>query len=153
VKTIYKTNKTAIHYKSILKIKKAYFYWVTSDKIAEKYWYNKGFLRTYLASKATKNFTDSKWNKWRRCSVCEIYRSVDEYYKSWKSWYLQSSCIRCEKVKKKNIRIVRNNIWKRKEDLIKSKSNWEKNKWKYNTRRKILRIIWYLDWKWKIKLK
>ena len=150
----FKTNKSFINSENRKKIKKEYFYWDNSTNLAKKYWYTVYAVNKFLNWSATKTFIDEKWVRWRKCSVCypTTYKLESEYLNhSKKNWrvFLMSYCKACYYRKVKNKKILAKNIWDKKY-LNYNKKSWNKNKVKYNFRRRFLRIIWYLDSKWRI---
>jgi len=148
-----KTNKKKINYKDRPKIKQEYFSWINYINIAEKYWYNAYALKKYLRWPATKNYIDSNNITWRRCNSCSSYKTLDKYLLNWydKNWkkMLMSCCLHCYYRIQKNKRIIARNIWDKK-FLNYWRRTWDKNKMRYNIKRKIMRLIWYTDRTWKI---
>lgn len=150
----FKLNKSFITTRDRKKIKEEYFYGSNATNLAKKYGYTVYAVNKYLNWSATNIFKTSEWIIYRRCNCCVplTYKLESEFYihskKIWRE-FLMTYCKSCHLRKIKNKKTLAKNIndnifleWNRK--------SWEKNKWKYNIRRKILRIIWYIDRKWKI---
>ena len=84
---------------------------------------------------------------WERlCSQCDTYKSIDNFYFN-SNWYYKSECKYCNQLKKRNRKIIARNIWK---TIHYSRDSWNRHWIKYNFRRRLLRIIWYLDSKWRV---
>ena len=151
---IRKTDKTKINWRYIAVIKQEYFNWMKAPEISKKYWYNINCIIKYLKSKATKTYIDSKWVRWRRCSICIVYKKESEYSTNYDKKkdrrYLASHCKVCDCRRNTNNIIIQKNKWEGWKQIRKSREAWHKHKWKYNIRRRILRTIWYLDWNWVI---
>jgi hypothetical protein len=111
--------------------------------IYDTYWYTKVVTDRYLDGRASALYTDADGKIWKRCSQHRAYLSLENFTLSGK--YYMSRCKKCETLKKKNKKQVMKNIGLEHEVIYRSRLCWYKNKWKYNTRRKILQIIWYLD--------
>lgn len=146
---IFKPNKSFITTENRKKIKEEYFYWNNSTNLAKKYWYTVHAVNKFLNWSATKTFIDDKWIRWRKCTTCTplTYKKESEYLthskKNWKI-FLMSYCKSCHYRKVKNKKIIAKNIWDEKY-LNYNRESWDRNKWRYNFRRRYLRIIWYLD--------
>lgn len=145
-----KKNKTVINSRHKPIIKKKFFSWESRENLAVEFWYDFYILKKWLAWKATTIYVDEKWIRWRRCSICRVYREEENNFPGhwWK--YKAALCNYCDKIKKKNQYTILKNTWEERKKLRTSRETWFKNKWKYNCRRKILKIIWYLDMNWKI---
>lgn len=135
------------------KILEDYFWWMVVQKICTKYWYKENTVRKFLSWKATKIYTDSKWIEWRRCSRCWTYKTVDEYANhqviQWKQ-YVKPHCRSCWKIVQKNRIVIKKNTDNYYDIIYWRRLAWYRHWWRYNFRRRILRVIWYLDRKWKI---
>lgn len=150
----FKFNKSFINTRDRKKIKEEYFYWANASNLAKKYWYTVYAVNKYLNWSATKIFKTSEWIIYRRCNSCTplTYKLESDFFVNtklnWKN-IMMTYCKSCHYRKVKNKRILAKNLW---DDrfLKRARKSWDKNKWKYNIRRRILRIIWYLDSKWKI---
>ena len=151
---ILKKNKTFITTTNRKKIKEEYFYGENATNLAKKYWYTVYAVQKFISWSATKIFITSKWEVYRRCNNCTplTYKPESEFYvhskRYWRE-FLMVYCKSCHSRKTKNKKIIAKNIWD--DTFLKwNRKSWDKNKWKYNIRRKVLRIIWYLDRSWKI---
>jgi len=153
IKTMYiKKNKKTVcrHHKP--EIRKLYFEWKTIWFIATNFWYTYKSVEIYLNSKATKIYIDSKWLEWRRCSCCESYKLSNDYYWNNKEKTIRASrCNKCARQHKKNKYIILKNRWLKPKPYC--KESWLKHGWRYKTRRRILRIIWYLNRDYSLNLK
>jgi hypothetical protein len=47
--------------------------------LSKKYGVKYEVVQKYLSGRATKNYTDSSGEIWRRCSLCETYKPVKQY--------------------------------------------------------------------------
>ncbi len=84
---------------------------------------------------------------WERlCSQCDTYKSVDNFYFNWNKYY-KSECKYCNQLKKKNRKIIAKNTWN---EIHYSRDTWNRHSIRYNFRRRLLRIVWYLDGKWRV---
>jgi len=144
-----KRNKTKVHERNRKEIREAYFNWESSDSIAKRYWYDKNAMKKYLNSRATKVYIDPKWEEWRRCSICNVYRLRENFFQS-TAKYKTAHCRFCDSLKKKNQYTMLKNKWEWWKKIAMTRETWWRHKWKYNTRRRILRIIGYLDWNGRI---
>lgn len=146
----FKKEKTRVHERQRPIIKERFFNKESVDSLALEYWYNKHYLKKWLDWRATTIYIAKNWVRWRRCSICRFYRIEEENF-SWHWWkYKAALCKYCDNRKKSNKKIILKNIWEEWRSIQISRETWYKNKWKYNTRRKILKIIWYMDVNWKI---
>ncbi len=117
--------------------------------IARELGFNLEYLEWFFnESRGTKTYTYNSWEEIRRCTSCKVYKSNDRYKNHWN--YLNSICDHCNKLKRRNDSIITRNTWIRSKEAIRKKNIWEKYKWRYNTRRTVLRIIKYTDRNWKI---
>lgn len=78
--------------------------WSIKD-LARKYDVNYLDLQKYLQGNGFKNI-EYKWQLYRRCRICKVYRTIDNYYK-WSDWYYYWACIKCETLVNRN----RYKIW------------------------------------------
>ena len=137
-----KKNKTKINCRHRPWIKEDYFNWLSANQIAAKYWYDYYVIKKYIEWSATKNY-EHNWVKMRRCSICWVRRRTSMYWRNYE--FLNADCKICRAVMRKNNNQILINTWRKENELARRRKSWEKRKWKYNTRRRILRIIWYLD--------
>jgi len=135
-------------------IKQDYFNWEIIERLAKKYWYTVYAIKKYVNWSWTKTFIDENWVIRRKCSTCIpiTYKLEDKYlthsYVKWKKM-LMAHCKWCHYRKLKNKKIIAKNMWDDKY-LNYFRKAWNKNKVKYNFRRRFMRIIWYLDRKGRI---
>lgn len=149
-----KKNKKKICYHHITLIKKDYFTWCSPMMIAEKYWYDYLCMQKYLDSSATKNYTDEEWTWWRRCKNCCIYKiAKNNFYiqpgRIWKK-NRQPNCKSCKKVMARNRFIMKKNMDDHYDYIYWNRKDYWKNWWRYNYRKRLMRIIWYLDSHWRV---
>ena len=136
------------------KMLREYFEWSNAMSLAKKYWCEYNETKRYLEWCWTKTYIDSENITWRRCSVCSVYKKLDQYLthsynKKWEP-RKQSHCKICHRRRVKNKKIYKKNIDEYHEYIYQGRKSWWKNWWKYKYRKRLLRIIWYLDGKWKI---
>ena len=145
-----KKNKKSIPDKRRHQIKQEFFEFWDIGRIAKEYGIDYTYLTKYLHWPATTRHTH-KWIDYRRCGVCRVYKTLDNFMKHWD--YLTYDCKYCNHLVKKNKRVMRKNDGTYDDYIKKSRAKWAKNKWRYNTRRKIMRIIKYTDVNWRVILK
>ena len=145
-----KKNKIKLSSEHKKLITQSYLDWVTLEKMANMYWYQKKVIQKYLyAPSFLKNIVNEKWEKERKCSMCGTYRTLDNYYKM-PNWYLKAHCNFCQKRLRKNHYIMDKAKWKLEDHKEKNLKHWHKHSWRYNTRRRILKILWVIDWNWRV---
>lgn len=146
-----KKNVNYLYYKS-QEIKKDFFEGKSILEIAKKYTYDYQLMEKFLSGSSTKNYTDEKWRKWRRCSVCKVYRDAhDDYYVHGN--FLLCRCKNCSKLMARNWAIkerARGKNGQRKKRKIKY---YIKNYWRIRVKIKVKKILGYYDSKWRITKK
>lgn len=128
---------------------KEYFEGRNAMYLGKKYWCEYNAVKKYLEWCATKTYIDEDGVTWRRCSVCDVYKKLDQYLvhsynKKWEG-RKQAHCKICNQRKVKNKKIYKKNIDEYHDYIYYGRKSWWKNGWKYNTRGKIMRILWYHD--------
>lgn len=126
------------------KILADYFAGEKKFALARKYRCTDDVINKFLDGRATKNYTDTSGKNWRRCSVCEIYKPVEEYGKHWQKkdkTILSPHCSTCHKLRTKNKKIVKKNMDDHYDMIYWARLSWWKNGWRYKTRRKIFYIL------------
>ena len=152
----YKIDKKKIGQKHSILIKKNFFSWKNAMDISKKFGYEYIVIKNFVGGRATKNYVDKDWVKWRRCRICKAYKKLEwNYLAGWKNKdvtkiYYKSECNYCNNLLKNNERKIIENIYGKEKIKNKQKEKWGRHGWKYNIRRKILRIIWILDSKNKL---
>ena len=126
--------------------------WRKATLIAETFWFNFSFMSDYLEnSKGTKEYTYPNWKTVRRCIQCKTYKEDTNFRMSW--LYRFWTCMYCEKLHRKNKRIISKNTWIPSKDDLRKREHYHRNSLRINTKRKMMRLIKYTDRTWKILIK
>jgi len=97
----FKKDKTRVHERQRPIIKERFFKWETIDNLAREFWYNNHYLKKWLNWRATTIYIAEDWVRWRRCSICRVYR-IEEWNFPWHWWkYKAALCRYCDRRKKK----------------------------------------------------
>ena len=129
-------------------IKELHHNWNWATEIARKLWYKVEAIQKYIRSFKEIIYN---WEIYYRCSICKTHKPASEFWRNskLKNW-LRWDCKYCHNLIRRNRTIIEKNMWKETTNAREGKIQWKKNGWRRNIRKRILRIIWVLDWHWRL---